>query len=155
MANHEADAARDREREAAATREGLLLAARSTLIWTVPSMAATCLTLVGLRPALKAAHELLQAKHDYSDASMPVVLIMIVGGLVGSLLGWRITSSAGMTGLAAWAVGALGVLLCAIAGAITLSSAFESGVPSIAWSGLALYIVCGFAAVAVKTIWLT
>lgn len=145
----------DQKREARhreAMREASSAAMRACVIVAVPAAAVVVFALVEMKTALVAAEQLLRDGSHWYEAFMPLVLFGILGLVIGASLGWRISSGAGLTGAAAWRIGAAGALLTAGCGAIAAVVIF-SPVPAMCWLAVAAVVAGGLPSLSYFAFW--
>jgi hypothetical protein len=143
------------EREQEMFREAGAITARTALIWSVVGTAVLIVVIRAMRASLLSADELFRdgGSFHWDSALMPGVLFGLFGGAFGALLGWRMTESSGMTGVLAWRIGAAGIALFVIGGAVASFVVFSGPVPVTFWVSLFAMTLAGLATMSIFTTW--
>jgi len=139
----------DDSRQRAAMREAIGVATKASLISVALGSAAVAIALYLLRDAITAAQQV----KDMRDSAGPALLLTLLGVGVGSLIGWRIASSAGLVGPAAWLIGVVGVAIVTAVAIVAAFALFPAGVPTMCWISIGVMVIGALPAVSYFCLW--
>lgn len=142
------------ERERVILREAGTITARTALLWSAVGIAVLIVVIQAMRASLVSADELFHGGGLHWDhALMPSVLFGLFGAVFGALLGWRMTSSSGLTGVLAWRIGAAAIALFVLAGGVTSLFVFSGTVPVTLWVSLFAMTLAALGTMSIFTTW--
>ena len=142
------------ERERVILREAGTITARTALLWSALGIAVLIAVIQAMRASLVSADELFRGGgFQWDHALMPSVLFGLFGGAFGAWLGWRMTSSSGLTGVLAWRIGAAAIALFALSGGITSLFVFSGTVPVSLWLSLFAMTRAALGTMSIFTTW--
>lgn len=143
-----------REREV--LREAVAGAFRSMAKSVVVGSGVAIGGLFVMRSPLSAADHGVGAGGDYwYEASMPVVLFLLLGASIGLAAGWRLTVSGGMTGSYPWLIGIGGMLIVTLAAIMAAMFVFpENAIPRMGWLSIVGMFFGGAIGVTCFTRWI-
>ncbi len=150
------DADGNEEAEAEMLREGSRVALQSVAIWAGLEAMLIFTAVWAVRAPILASQQLFTSGSAYwYESCMPAVLFALLGGLLGVLLGWRMTSASGLAGPAGWRIGVLG--WSAVGGAAVAAAfmTFSGGVPTFFWVAWTALMIAGVCGVSVHTLWVS
>lgn len=146
---------RDAEEDRLLLVGGMKLALRAALWVAIPAGAALPLAIWALSRALVAADKLLKSGGDHwQEVWMPAVLVAFLGGLTGGALAWRILASASIGRSAVWLVATVALVFDLGCGLLTARALFTSGIPSMCWISLGVFIGAGLGGTYLALLWL-
>lgn len=137
-------------------REAVPSAVRSMLPWLVIAAVLLPLGLLAMKRPILAANQLLLRGGDayWGSCWMPPILFGFFGLIFGGVVGWRISSGAGLTGTPAWLVGALAAVLLLVVGWLTATSLFSPAIPAVCWISLGATTVGSLLGVSAFAFWI-
>ncbi|HKQ46558.1 MAG TPA: hypothetical protein VJZ71_00640 [Phycisphaerae bacterium] len=142
------------ERERVILREAGTITARTALLWSAVGIAVLIAVIHAMRASLVSADELFHGGGLHWDhALMPSVLFGLLGAAFGALLGWRMTSSSGLTGVLAWRIGAMAIAFFVLAGGVTSLFIFSGTVPVTLWLSLFAMTLAALGTMSIFTTW--
>jgi len=141
-----------RHREA--IREGRRVAIRCALCWTPLAAAIVIGGLWLLSNAFIAADELLRDKAEFwYEATMPVVILAMIGMVFGAVFGWRITATSGLAGRPAWWIGLTSIVAVMGLGLLGALFIYTNGIPMLVWIGIGVMGIIALVAVSFFSLW--
>lgn len=114
---------------------GLMIAARSCLIWLIVAAPLLFIGLKAMKRALLAADKLWhhgQGDH-WQEMWMPAMLFVFFGAIFGVTIAWRMSARASLGTTSICLAAAEAALLLGAAGSLAAFSIFEKGVPLMCW----------------------
>lgn len=135
-------------------REAGTITARTALLWSAVGIAVLIVLIQAMRASLVSADELFHGGGLHWDyALMPSVLFGLFGAGFGAFLGWRMTSSSGLTGVLAWWIGAAAIALFVFAGGGAARFIFSGTAPVALWVSLFAMTLAALGTMSIFTTW--